>query len=97
MDRAVERAVDAARRPDDAARDAARASTAASLQSRHLWPIAVASQHANKRRIERLIRLAAPALDLVLFAGDRVSRVVGRNELPPDPVRRAGLPPATRD
>ena len=41
--------------------------------------------------------LAAPALDLVLYAGDRVSRVVARNELPPDPVRRSGLPPATRD
>jgi hypothetical protein len=55
------------------------------------------SQLANQRRIEALIRLAAPALDLVLYAGDRVSRVVGRNELPPDPVRRTGLPPATRD
>jgi len=55
------------------------------------------SQLANQRRIERLIRLAAPALDLVLYAGDRVSRVVGRNELPPEPVRRTGLPPATRD
>jgi hypothetical protein len=55
------------------------------------------SQIANRRRIEKLIRLAAPALDLVLYAGDRVSRVAGRNELPPDPVRRSGLPPATRD
>jgi hypothetical protein len=55
------------------------------------------SQLANQRRIERLIRLAAPALDLVLYAGDRLSRVVGRDELPPDPVRRTGLPPATRD
>jgi hypothetical protein len=55
------------------------------------------SQIANVRRIERLIRLAAPALDLVLGVGDRVSRVVGRNELPPDPVHRTGLPPATRD
>jgi hypothetical protein len=55
------------------------------------------SQIANKKRIERLIRLAAPALDVVLYAGDRVSRVLGRNELPPDPVRRAGLPPAIRD
>lgn len=54
------------------------------------------SQVANRRRVERLIRVAAPALDLMLYAGDRVSRVVGRNELPPDPVRRAGLPPARR-
>ena len=35
----------------------------------------------RRRRIESLIRLAAPALDLVLYAGDRVSRVVGRNEI----------------
>jgi hypothetical protein len=27
-------------------------------------------------RVERLIRLAAPALDLVLAVGDRVSRVI---------------------
>jgi hypothetical protein len=51
----------------------------------------------RRRRIESLIRLVAPALDLVLYAGDRVSRVAGRNELPPDRVRRAGLPPAKRD
>jgi hypothetical protein len=51
----------------------------------------------RRRRIESLIRLAAPVLDVVLYAGDRVSRVVGRNELPPDRVRRAGLPPAKRD
>ena len=56
-----------------------------------------ASQLAHRRRIEALIKLAAPALDLVLYAGDRVSRVVGRSELPPDPVRRPGLPPAKRD
>jgi hypothetical protein len=55
------------------------------------------SQLANRARLERLLKLAAPALDLVLYAGDRVSRVVGRHELPPDPVRRTGLPPATRD
>jgi hypothetical protein len=55
-----------------------------------------ASQQARRRRVEALIKLAAPALDMVLYAGDRVSRVVGRNELPPDPARRAGLPPARR-
>ena len=55
-----------------------------------------ASQLANKRRIEPLIRLAAPALDLVLYAGDRVSRVVGRNEL--GPIRCAARASAgTRD
>jgi hypothetical protein len=56
-----------------------------------------ASQQARRRRIEALIKLAAPALDVVLYAGDRVSRVVGRNELGPDPVKRTGLPPARRD
>jgi hypothetical protein len=47
-----------------------------------------AQQLARRRRIEAVIRLAAPALDLVLFAGDRLSRVVGRNEIPPEPARR---------
>jgi hypothetical protein len=55
-----------------------------------------ASQQVRRRRVEALIKLAAPVLDAVLYAGDRVSRVAGRNELPPDPVRRAGLPPARR-
>jgi hypothetical protein len=45
-------------------------------------------QLARRRRIEGAIRLVAPALDLLLFAGDRVSRVAGRNEVPPDPPRR---------
>jgi hypothetical protein len=31
----------------------------------------------RRRRVESLIALAAPALDLVLAAGDRVSRIVG--------------------
>ena len=47
------------------------------------------SQLANRRRIEALIRLAAPALDLLLAAGDRVSRVAGRNEIEPEPPRRS--------
>jgi hypothetical protein len=51
----------------------------------------------RRRRVEALIKLAAPALDAVLFVGDRVSRVTGRNELGPEPVRRTGLPPARRD
>ncbi len=37
-----------------------------------------------------MIRLAAPALDLLLFAGDKVSRVAGRNAIDPDPPRRLG-------
>ena len=42
-------------------------------------------QLARRRQVERLIGLAAPALDLLLFAGDRVSRVAGRNEIVPEP------------
>lgn len=37
-----------------------------------------------------MIRLVAPALDLVLFAGEQVSRVAGRNQIDPDPPRRLG-------
>jgi hypothetical protein len=52
-----------------------------------------ASQLANRRRVEALIRLAAPALDLVLYVGDKVSKVAGRNELSPEPARRRIEPP----
>jgi hypothetical protein len=38
--------------------------------------------------VEALIRLAAPALDLALYVGDKVSKVAGRNELAPEPARR---------
>ena len=44
-------------------------------------------QLANRRRVERLIGLAAPALDILLFAGDRLSRVAGRNDIDPEPPR----------
>jgi hypothetical protein len=44
-----------------------------------------AVQLLRRRRIEALIGVAAPALDLLLYAGDRVSRAVGRGEPPPDP------------
>jgi hypothetical protein len=46
------------------------------------------AQAALRGRIEALIGLAAPVLDLVLFAGDRVSRVAGRNDIDPEPPRR---------
>jgi hypothetical protein len=55
-----------------------------------------AAQVRNIRRVERLIRVAAPALDLVLAVGDKASRVAGRNQLGPEPARRVGLPPARR-
>ncbi len=53
-------------------------------------------QLARRRRIEALIGLAAPALDAVLYAGDRVSRVVGRDQIGPERARRPGLPPPKR-
>ena len=49
-------------------------------------------QLANRRRVERLIRVIAPGLDLMLFAGERISRVAGRNELDPEPARRSAGP-----
>jgi hypothetical protein len=66
-----------------------RISTRASLQSRgvaHRTP----GQLALRRRIESVIRLAAPVLDVVLFAGEQVSRVAGRNQDDPEPPRRIG-------
>jgi len=33
-----------------------------------------------RRRVESVIRLMAPALDLLLAAGDRVSRIVERED-----------------
>jgi hypothetical protein len=47
------------------------------------------SQLARRRQIEALIRLAAPALDLLLAAGDRVSGVAGRDAVDPEPSRRS--------
>jgi hypothetical protein len=49
------------------------------------------SQIAWRRRIEAALRVAAPFLDLVLLAGDRVSRLVERQDpeqLPPLPAPR---------
>jgi hypothetical protein len=43
-------------------------------------------------RIEAVLRVAAPALDLVLAAGDRLSRVVERDEIEP-PAARASFDP----
>jgi hypothetical protein len=52
------------------------------------------AQLSRRRRIEAVIGTAAPLLDLLLFAGDRVSRVAGRNDIDPEPPRR--LDPAER-
>ena len=53
------------------------------------------SQLARRRRVEAVIGLAAPGLDLLLFAGDRVSRVTGRNQVAPEPPRLARPPSRT--
>ena len=42
--------------------------------------------------METLIGLVAPLLDVVLYAGDRVARVAGRNDIDPDPPRRLATP-----
>jgi hypothetical protein len=46
-----------------------------------------AAQLLRRRRVEAVIRLAAPALDAFLYAGDRLSRIVGRGEVAPEPPR----------
>ncbi len=53
------------------------------------------TQLANRRRVEAVIGLAAPALDLVLFAGERLSRVAGRNDVDPEPPRLGRRPART--
>ena len=46
-----------------------------------------ADQLRTRRRVEGLIRLIAPALDVVLAVGDWVSRRVARDDVDPDPAR----------
>jgi hypothetical protein len=43
-----------------------------------------------RRRIEALIGVAAPVLDVLLYAGEQVSRVAGRGDIDPEPPRRLG-------
>jgi hypothetical protein len=50
----------------------------------------------TRERIESLIRLAAPALDLVLAVGDRVSRVIEPHDVEYYPPRMAEAPPPPR-
>jgi hypothetical protein len=73
-----------------------RMSTGARVYNRSSVAALTPAQRARVHRIEALIRVAAPALDLLLYAGDRVSRVVGRNQIDPDPPRRAVGAGATR-
>lgn len=52
----------------------------------------------TRQRIEGLIRLATPALDLVLAVGERVSRIVESDDVEyyPPRVTREAAPPAKR-
>ena len=50
----------------------------------------------TRQRVEGLIRLAAPALDLMLAVGERVSRIVEPEDVefyPPRVTREAAPPP----
>jgi hypothetical protein len=49
----------------------------------------------TRRRVESVIRLMAPALDVMLAVGDRVARLVGRDDIDyyPPRVRREESPP----
>jgi hypothetical protein len=52
-----------------------------------------------RERIEAVIRLSAPALDLVLAFGERVSRIVEREDIeyyPPRVSSEATPPPASK-
>ncbi len=55
-----------------------------------------AGQLRTRRRVESVIRLIAPALDVVLAVGDRVSRVVERDDPEYYPPRVAPAAPAER-
>ena len=48
------------------------------------------SQLQTRERVERLIGLMAPALDLILLAGDRISRLVEPEDFDYYPVRPIG-------
>ena len=47
------------------------------------------AQRRWRSRIETMLKISAPALDLFLAAGDRLSRVVERDDLDWVPPRRA--------
>ena len=54
----------------------------------------------TRERVESLIRLAAPALNLVLAAGERLSRLVEPEDneyYPPRPAPPAGASPKPRE
>jgi hypothetical protein len=68
-----------------------RMSTSARVYNRSPVAVLTPAQRVRVRRVEALIRVAAPALDLVLFVGDRLSRIAGRDQIDPEPARRTVL------
>jgi hypothetical protein len=54
------------------------------------------TQLAWRRRIEAGLRIVAPALDLLLAAGDRVSRAVDRGDDELDGLPAGSVPPHRR-
>lgn len=56
-----------------------------------------AQQRRTRQRVETFIRLMAPALNLVLVAGERLSRIVDRGESDYYPPRSTGDPVPTPD
>jgi hypothetical protein len=52
----------------------------------------------TRQRVEGLIRLMSPALDVVLAVGERVSRIVEREDVEyyPPRVKRESAPPPKR-
>jgi hypothetical protein len=58
-----------------------------------------AEQRRTRRRVESVIRVIAPVLDLMLAAGDRISRVVEPDDVeyyPPRVTRGAETTPERR-
>ena len=56
-----------------------------------------AAQRRNQERVESLIGLAAPFLDLLLAVGDRLSRIAEPEDHEYYPVRAGELPGEQRD
>jgi hypothetical protein len=54
------------------------------------------AQRRWRSRIETMLRISAPALDVLLAAGDRLSRAVERDDLDWVPPRRAIGPTAAK-
>jgi len=54
------------------------------------------AQLRTRRRVESVIRLMAPALDVVLAVGDRVSRIVERDDPEYYPPRVGRRPPPSQ-